>query len=104
MIGIQPTGENRCHVIHQVRVRVRDLTATGALLQKALEAGANNFGGISFGVDDIAALQSEARDIASADAKAKAEQPATSMGVKLGAPRQVSELGGQPAIIRRRDA
>jgi len=93
----EPTGENRYHVIHQVRVQLRDLTATGALLQKALEAGANNFGGISFGVDNTTALQNEARDIALADAKAKAEQLATSLGVKLGAPRQVSELEGQPA-------
>jgi uncharacterized protein YggE len=91
----QPTGENRYHVIHQVRVRVRDLDKTGALVQQALEAGANSVGGITFSVSDSAALQSEARDKALANAKAKAEQLASNLGVQLGAPRQVTELGGQ---------
>jgi uncharacterized protein YggE len=91
----QPTGENRYHVVHQVRVRVRDLETTGDLLQQALEAGANNVGGISFGVADSAALQGEARDKALVNAQAKAEQLAKSLGVKLGAPRQVIELSGQ---------
>jgi uncharacterized protein YggE len=91
----QPTGENRYHVTHHVRVRVSDLNATGELLQNTLEAGANNFGGISFSVADTAALQREARERALSDAKAKAEQLASSMGVRLGTPRLVSELGGQ---------
>jgi uncharacterized protein YggE len=90
----QPTGENRYHVIHQVRVRVRDLDKTGELMQQVLEAGANNVGGITFSVADSAALQREAREKALADAKAKAEQLASSLGVQLGAPRQVNELSG----------
>ncbi len=95
----QPTGENRYHVIHQVRVRVRDLDKTGELMQQALEAGANSVGGISFSVADSAALQSEARERALANAKDKAEQLASSLGVQLGAPRQVSELGGQSTPV-----
>lgn len=91
----QPTGETRYHVTHQVRVRVRDLDLTGELMQKVLEAGANNVGGMTFSVADSEALQSEARDMALASAKAKAEQLAANLGVQLGAPRQVIEMGGQ---------
>jgi uncharacterized protein YggE len=91
----QPTGETRYHVIHQVRVRVRDLDATGELMQKVLEAGANNVGGMTFSVADSEALQKDAREKALANAKAKAEQLASSLGVQLGPPRQVIELGGQ---------
>jgi uncharacterized protein YggE len=90
----RPTGESRYHVVNQVRVRLRDLSKTGKLLQKALEAAANNTGGISFSVDDPTALQGEARDRAIADARAKAQQLATGLGAQLGRLRQVSEYGG----------
>ncbi len=90
----QPTGETRYHVVNHVRVRLRDLARTGELLQKALEAGANNVGGITFSVADPVALQRAARDQAIADARAKAEQLATGLGAQLGPVRQVSEFGG----------
>jgi uncharacterized protein YggE len=90
----QPTGESRYHVVNQVRVRLRDLSKTGEVLQKALEAGANNTGGISFSVADPTALQGEARDRAIADARAKAQQLATGLGAQLGPIRQASEYGG----------
>jgi uncharacterized protein YggE len=90
----QPTGESRYHVVNQVRVRLRDLSKTGEFLQKALEAGANNVGGVSFSVADPTALQGEARDRAIADARAKAQQLATGLGAQLGPIRQASEYGG----------
>jgi len=90
----QPTGEIRYHVVNQVRIKLRDLTKTGELLQAALEAGANNVGGISFSVADPAALQREARDQAIANARAKAEQLAAGLGAHVGPLRQVSEFGG----------
>jgi uncharacterized protein YggE len=73
---------------------MRDLSKTGELLQEALEAGANNVGGISFSVADPKALQQKARDQAIADAQAKAEQLAAGLGAQLGPLRQVSEYGG----------
>jgi hypothetical protein len=90
----QPTGEIRYHVVNQVQIRLRDLTKTGELMQKALEAGANNVGGITFTVADPEALQREAREKAIANARAKAEQLASGLGVQLGSLRQVSEYGG----------
>lgn len=90
----QLTGERRYHVVNQVRVTLRDLAKTGELLQRALEAGANNVGGVSFSVADPTALEREARDLAIANARAKAEQLAAGLGAKLGPVRQVSEFGG----------
>ncbi len=91
-----PTGEVRYHVVNQMRVRLRDLDKTGAILQGALEAGANNVGGIAFSVDDTAGLRSQARGEAIADARAKAEQLARELGVTLAGVRQVSEVAGAP--------
>ncbi len=87
----QPTGEQRYHVTNLVNVRLRDLAKAGELLQKVTTAGANNISGITFSVADPSALQREARDKAVADAKAKAEQLATALGVKVGNVHQVSE-------------
>ena len=89
-----PTGEVRYHVINQVRVRLRDLTQTGQLLEQALAAGANSVGGITFGVEDVAALQREARDLAVDDAQARAAQLASRLGVELGSVREVTEGAG----------
>ncbi len=87
----QPTGELRYHVVNLVTVRLRDVTKTGDLLQATAQAGANNINSISFGVADTAALERQARDQAVADAKAKAEQLATALGIKIGAVRQIAE-------------
>jgi uncharacterized protein YggE len=102
----QPTGENRYHVVHQVRVRLHDLSQVGALLGNALAAGANTVGGVTFGVADPTALQQQARERATADARAKAEQLASALNAKLGSLRQVSESSspigpiGAPMIER----
>jgi uncharacterized protein YggE len=90
----QPTGETRYHVVNQVRVRLRDLSRAGEVVQQALDAGANSLGGVTFAVADPAALQRQARDRAIADAKARAEQLASGLGARLGLLRQVSEYGG----------
>ena len=94
-----PTGEVRYHVNNQVRARLREIDRAGEILQRALGAGANSVGGISFGVEDTAALERTARDQAVADARAKAEQLATALGVQLGAVRQVSEAV-QPVLFK----
>ncbi len=89
----RPTGEITYRVSNQVRVKVRDLTMIGELLQKALAAGANTVGGVTFSIEDPKALQKQARDLAIADAREKAEQLAAGLGASLGPVRQVSEFG-----------
>lgn len=95
----EPTDLIRYHVSNQVSIRLRDITLSGKLLESALQAGANNVGSITFSVDDATALESEARIQAIEKARAKAEELAAGLGVRLGNVRQVSEYnsGGQPA-------
>jgi hypothetical protein len=89
-----PTGEFLYHVVNQIMVRVRDLDTTGDVLGAALAGGANNVGGITFGVEDTQALEVAARDAAVDDAKAKAEQLAERLGVNVGNVRHVIETSG----------
>ena len=86
----QPTGE-RYHVRHSFQVTVRDTGQVGALLSSAIDAGANDVGGIEFTISDTAALQAQAREAAMADAHARAAQLAELSGVTLGAPLFVEE-------------
>lgn len=79
----QPTGE-RYHVQHSFQINVQDVTQVGQLLSTAIEAGANDVGGISFTMSDTAALQSQAREAAMADARARATELAELAGVSLG--------------------
>lgn len=79
----QPTGE-RYHVQHGFQITVADPALVGQLLTAAIAAGANDVGGISFAIADTAALQSQARQAAMADARARAAQLAELAGVTLG--------------------
>jgi hypothetical protein len=83
-------------VSNQVRVTVLDITQTGKVLQAATKAGANNIFGINFSVSDPAALESEARALAMADAEARATELAELAGLNLGQAKVVSEVIGQP--------
>jgi hypothetical protein len=77
--------EGRYFVVENtVNVSVRDLSSLGEVLNAVVEAGANSIYGISFSVEDRAAAVAEARDLAIADAQAKAEAIAASAGVDLG--------------------
>jgi uncharacterized protein YggE len=71
-------------VSNQLRVKVRDIGGLGRLLDEMVAQGANNLGGIRFSVADPAPLLDQARQMAVADARRKAEVYATAAGVKLG--------------------
>lgn len=89
----QPTGEVRYHVINRVSVKVRDIAATGEVLQAALNAGANTVDDITFTIEDPASLEQAARDEAIANATATAQQLAAGFDAQLGAIRQIQDLG-----------
>lgn len=77
--------EGRYFVVENtVNVTVRELSSLGEVLNAVVEAGANSIYGISFSVEDRSAAVAEARDLAIADAQAKAEAVAASAGVQLG--------------------
>lgn len=81
-----------------VSVTVRDLAKLGSIVDAAVDAGATNIGGISFRVDDSAALTVQARDAAMADAKAVADQLAAAAGVRITGVVSIVENVSQPPM------
>lgn len=81
-------------VNNSVHVTVRDIERVGAVLGAVTKAGANSVNGISFGIDDTAALEARAREAAMKDARAKAESLATLAGETLGEVLQISLSSG----------
>lgn len=69
---------------NRVLVRVRDLDNLGQIMDAVIQDGANDFGGLTFSVQDPKPLEAEARAGAVADAAAKAQQLAQAAGVTLG--------------------
>ena len=76
-------------------VTVRDIPRLGALLDKAVTAGANSIYGISFGHNDLSALLDKARPLAVADARRKAEIYAAAGGGRIGRLMVLTEEGGR---------
>ncbi len=75
----------------QLTVTIRDLKRAGGLISAAAAAGGNatRVYGISYQIEDQAALLREARDAAFADARAQAEQYAKLAGRTLGRVRTI---------------
>ena len=73
---------------HTINVTVNDLSQIGKLLDLAISAGANEVGGLYFGLSKPKAeqAQSQALQMAVEDANAKAKGIADAMGVKLVGP------------------
>ncbi|WDI30519.1 SIMPL domain-containing protein [Hyphococcus flavus] len=70
---------------NSVTVKLRDLDNAGAVIDQAVQSGANSLGGVSFSFSNPKPLQEDARRDAVADAKAKAELLTDAAGVRLGA-------------------
>ncbi len=70
-------------VSQSLSVKVRDMAKIGDVLAKAGELGSNEIHGVTFDIDDPSALESQAREEAIDDAKAKADTLAKSLGVKV---------------------
>lgn len=85
------TGYNATNI---VAVTIRDLTTVGTTIDAAIDAGANNVGGLSFRLDDTSAVESAAREAAMAAAKAKADELASAAGVTVTGVVSISESSG----------
>jgi uncharacterized protein YggE len=83
-------------VSHTVTAKVRDIDNAGNVVSAAIDAGANNVGGIWFGLDDPAGAIQQARELAVADAEAKATELARLANATLG-PIQVISEGYSPS-------
>jgi uncharacterized protein YggE len=80
-----------------VQVVLSDVDAAGRLIDAAVAAGANEVRSVRFSVADASALEQQALVAAAADARAKAEALAASMGLKLGRTLRIEEHGAGPA-------
>ncbi|WP_045822019.1 SIMPL domain-containing protein [Williamsia herbipolensis] len=99
--GALPGGTNAIsgyQATNTLRVTVRDLSKASTVLGDAVSAGGNaaRLSGVSFRVDDISKLLSDARSRAFADAKKRAEEYAKLSGSDLGKVLSISEnVSGQ---------
>ena len=78
-------------VTNQAGVKVSNLTDLGKILDALVQAGSNQVSGVSFGVDDPTGLLNQARKLAIADARSRAERYAQAAGVRLGKVLTISE-------------
>jgi uncharacterized protein YggE len=79
-------------VSNNVSVTIRDLTRVGAILEAAINAGANNIFGINFSLDDPSTVESEARQRAIENAAIKAAELAELNGLSVGPVVSISEV------------
>lgn len=91
--GAARLGETVYRARNTLTVTLRAVEEAGTVLQLLLEAGANDFSGLSFGLQDPRPVEDEARRAAIADARAKAELYAEAAGVTLGPIRSITEGG-----------
>lgn len=93
-------AENRPPVItgyqaaNQVSVRFRDVQRAGGILDALVAEGANQINGPSFMVDNPEAALDEARTVAVASARARAELYARAAGLRIKRILSISESGG----------
>ncbi len=86
-------------VSNNVAVTVREIPRLGALLDKAVTAGANSVYGIGFGHNDPSALLDKARPLAVEDARRKAQIYAAAGGGRIGRLLVLTEeVGRQPPM------
>ncbi len=81
---------------NQVTIRVRDLARLGAILDTVVQAGATQFHGLSFGLQDPVPALNTARIDAVKDAGRKAALYADAAGISLGSILEINESSNSP--------
>lgn len=94
----QNTGERIYHVDSTIHIRIEAIDMVGQILETAIESGANNVYGLSFGIQDPSTLAEEARAGAIGDARNRAEQIAQELGVELGQVVTATEVSGAQVV------
>jgi uncharacterized protein len=90
----QPLDTVTYQVVNNIRVTVRDINTISAVITAAVDAGANQLYGLSFGIADTSALEQQAREAAVANARERAEQLAGLVEVTVGEVVVISESYG----------
>ena len=88
---------------NSVSITVRDLSLVGEVLQRAVDAGANDIRGLNFAVEDPEPLLAEARRKAMMDARSRAATLAEAADVQVGRVVNIRELhGGSRNVLESR--
>lgn len=111
-LAVNPVYDQRDNTVlrgyranNTVRVRVRQLDRVGAIVDAATGAGANRVEGISFTVDNLEPVKDQAREQAVRNARAKADQLAGLVGMRIVGVKAVveSDASSSPAPYARAD-
>ena len=86
------TGVSSYTVSNSVEVTIRKVDQVEAVLTSTIAAGANSINSLSFSIQDTSALEQQARAQAVAQAKDRAQQFASALGVTVGKPITVTEV------------
>ena len=91
---------------NEVTVKFRDIAATGKILDALVAQGANQINGPMLAIDKPEAALDEARTLALANARARAELYAKALGKRVARILSISEAGAgyQPPVIMMRQA
>ena len=92
--GLLSEDQVQYRVRNTAYVTIRDLDNIGGVLDAAIEAGANDIGSVRFSLENPSAVESEARAMAVADARAKAEELAGLISATVGEATEISEIIG----------
>ncbi|OGF52887.1 MAG: hypothetical protein A2Z21_04325 [Candidatus Fraserbacteria bacterium RBG_16_55_9] len=88
-------------VSNQLHVTIRDLNRAGEILDRVIEAGANDVSGVRFAVSDVGELEKQARLTAIADAMSKAREMVEAVGAKLGSVLTITTASYSPPAYER---
>ena len=97
-LGVSPVYDQRdstavrgYRVVNSVQAKLRDLGSVGSIVDAVITAGANRVEGIAFQVDDLTPPKDQARVLAMANARAKADQLAGLAGMRVVGVKSISE-------------
>jgi len=96
-------GVSSYQVSAALTVTIRDITKVGAILDSAVAGGATGVFNVRFYVADPAGPSSEARELAVADARAKAEEYATASGVLITGVYSIVETTAPEPVAREQE-
>jgi uncharacterized protein YggE len=87
-------------ITQTLSIKIKNLEKVGEIMEKVVALGINQVNSLYFGVEDDEQLKEQARDLAIADAKEKAETLALQLGIRLGRLKGFSEtVSGYPVPI-----
>jgi len=87
-------------VSSSVQVQIRNVSTTSQVIDAAVAAGANRVDGISFAVADQTPYKDQARVLAMANARQKADQLASLAGMRIVAVKAISESDATSTSVR----